>query len=218
MAITCFFGKTESGKSYLADIKSKNDYERVIIYDNAHCFTNGNIITDLSVPNLKKVFEKYHKEKKFRLIFRAPYSMNEQTGANRVGAFVWALGSFYKDLEKSGAKGLSRFLFLVDEADKVSSYSKDSVFYRCVTKGRHFNFDCYGIAQGATKLPNYWRENASEFCIFKLPESPELKNLLRNASSELRNLEQYSYLRVKDNSNDVEVISKNQKTIKQVSM
>lgn len=217
MAITCFFGKTESGKSFLAGIKSK-EYERVVIYDNAHCFTDGVIITDLSVDNLKRVFKKYHKEQKFRIIFRAPYSMNEQTGANRVASFVWALGSFYKDLEKKARKKVKRFLFLVDEADKVSSYAKDNVFYRCVTKGRHFNFDSYGIAQGATKLPNYWRENASEFCIFKLPESTELKTLLRNGVGELRNLEQYSYLRVKDNSNEVEVVSKSQNVIKKIEM
>jgi len=217
MAITCFFGKTESGKSFLSEKKSKT-YERVVVYDNAHCFKEGDIFTDLSIDNLQRIFEKYHNRPNFRIIFRPPMNLNEQVGANRVGAFVWALGAFYKDMEKQAKKKVKRFLFVVDEADKVSSYSKDSVFYRCVTKGRHFNFDTYGIAQGATKLPNYWRENSSEFCIFQLPESQELKTILGKASSELRGLEKYSYICSRDNSNEVEIISKDQKVIKTVRM
>lgn len=216
--ISVYFGKTESGKSYLAEMHSKK-YDRVVLYDNAHCFKDGKIISDLSIINLEKVFREFCKKDKFRLIFRAPRTMNEKMGANRVASFVFALGSFYKDLEAKSGKSVSRFLFLVDEADKVSSMSKDSVFYRAVTKGRHFCFDSYGIAQGVKKLPNYWRENASEFNFFRIPENDETKSTLgKKASSKLSTLGQYEYLRTTDSSHEVEHVSKDQKVINRIAI
>lgn len=206
-----YFGKTESGKSYLGNIHSKK-YDRAVIYDNAHCFTDGRIISDLSIGNLKKLLVEYSKNKKFRLIFRAPRTMSEKQGANRVASFVQNLGEFYKS---QGQK--ERFLFLVDEADKVSTMSKENAFYRAVTKGRHYNYDCFGISQGVAELPIYWRKNASASFVFRLPDGDDVRKLLgKSASSQLKDLAQYSYMLAKDNAHEVQVIDRNQKVIRSI--
>ena len=170
--ICLYFGKTLSGKSYKANLNSKLS-KKVVIYDNAHCFTDGQIITNFSSDNFAKIFAQNVMKDEFRLIFRPPFDMNEREGAEKVARLLYlGFGRYWKE---KGIKVRDNIFFLVDEADKVSSLKIGSIFYLTVTKGRHFFIDTHAISQGPGKIPSYYRENAESFYCFKSKSHPYLE-------------------------------------------
>lgn len=187
--IELYMGKTTSGKSHKANLQSKKA-KKVVIYDNAHCFTDGKIITDFSPENFAKIFEEYVLKDEFRLIFRPPFDLNEKEGAERVAKLLYlGFGRYWRQTNR---KVNGNIFFLVDEADKVSSLKINSIFYLTVTKGRHFFIDTHAISQGPGKLPSYYRENAEAFYCFKSKSHPYLEeNLDKEQIEILRTIEQY---------------------------
>jgi hypothetical protein len=188
MAVSVFFGKTGSGKSYRADKESRS-YDRVFIFDNAHCFKGDFVVTDLSARGLTKLFARIACLKKFRVVFRPDLKRLPKDSCEIVSQFIFAhYGPFAQKYLKDKA------LFLVDEADKVSSDKKDSWLYKMVTMGRHIGFDSYGISQGPGRLPKYWRENASSVYSFKVAEHDFLRMIFGSHSYDIPTLKEYDYL------------------------
>lgn len=211
MSVELYFGKTLSGKSYKANLESKKR-KKVVIYDNAHCFTDGHIITDFSADNFSKVFQKYVMKDEFRLIFRAPLGMDEREGAERVARLLYlGFGRYWKE---KGTNISENIFFLVDEADKVSSLKVGSIFYLTVTKGRHFFIDTHAISQGPGKLPLYYRENAEAFYCFKSKSHPYLiENLEKDQVELLRTIKQYNCIYWNDRG-EVKLINEKGKVVK----
>lgn len=198
MSVVLYLGKTESGKSFKASQVTKENYKKVILYDNARCFTEGEIITDFTPKGFANIFKKYVLADSYRLIFRAPLGMNEREGAERVANLIYnGFGRYWIENNK---KPSDRLCFLVDEADKVSSIKIGSPFYLLVTKGRHFCIDTHAISQGPGKIPLYYRENASECYFFKMKSHPFMdENLERDQVDLIRTLKQYHCIHWKDN-------------------
>lgn len=213
MSVSLFIGKTQSGKSHLAEKLSKQR-KKVVIYDNARCFNDGIIVDDFSPENFKKIFLKYINAESFRLIFRAPLKMNEKEGAERVAhLFYSGFGHYWKERNYKG----ENILFLVDEADKVSSEKKNSPFYLMVTKGRHFFIDTWAMSQGPGKIPLYYRENANELFIFKsIPHQFFKENLEKEQIDEIRFLGKWHFLHWLD-SGHAEIKNEKGKTLKKWS-
>ncbi len=197
--IALYFGKTESGKSFRAGENSKS-YKKVAIYDNTHCFTGGEIVTDFSPANFARLFKKYALKDSFRLIFRAPFAMNEREGAEMVAKLLYqGFGLFWKQKGIDFGRHENRVCFLVDEADKVSTLKHTSIFYLVVTKGRHFGIDTHAISQGPGKIPSYYKENASEVFCFKMrPHDFIVETFGRGLAEQIQTLPQYHYAHWKD--------------------
>lgn len=199
MSVSLYLGKTESGKSFKANLESYK-YKKVAIYDNTHCFTDGEIITDFSPDNFARIFKKYALKDSFRLIFRAPFVMNEREGAEMVARLLYSgFGMFWKQRNVDFSKMENRLDFLVDEADKVSSLKMSGPFYLLVTKGRHFGIDTHAISQGPGKIPSYYKENASEvFCFSLRPHEFIVETFGRAMAFKIQTLPKYHYAYFKD--------------------
>lgn len=211
MSVVLFFGKTKSGKSYKAGQLSLKR-KKVIIYDNAHCFNDGQIINDFSAANFAKVFKENVNKESFRLIFRPPLNMPEKDGAELVARLLYyGFGRYWKE---NNFKINENIFFLVDEADKVSSLKVGSIFYLVVTKGRHFFIDTYAISQGPGKLPLYYRENAEEFYCFKSKSHSYLDECLEREQVDiLRTIEKWHCIHWKD-TGEVKLLNEKNKAVK----
>lgn len=206
MAVSIFLGKTGSGKSYKANVLSKK-YDRLFVFDNAHCFQGDLVTDDLSTSNLVKIMRRFALKEKFRVIFRPNLKTSPKESCETVAQFLFAhFGTLNKKLSKK-----DRILFLVDEADKVSSLKDESWIYKMVTMGRHQQFDCFGIAQGPGRLPKYWRDNASEVFCFKVMEHDFLKMVYGQHAKHIPTLGQYECLHWVD-SGDVSLVNKSGKS------
>lgn len=212
MSVVLYLGKTESGKSFKANQVTKESYRKVILYDNARCFNDGEIITNFSPKNFANIFKKYVNADSYRLIFRAPLGMNEREGAERVANLIYnGFGRYWVENKKMPS---DRLCFLVDEADKISSIKIGSPFYLLVTKGRHYAIDTHAISQGPGKIPLYYRENASECYFFKMKSHPFIEeNLERDQVDLIRTLKQYHCVHWKDNG-DVKLLNEKSKVVK----
>lgn len=200
--VKIFLGKTNSGKSWLAN-KMLKERSKSIIYDYAHVF-DGKIITDFNIDLLSKLIIKYggksNIEKKFKLVFRKPSNMTHQTALDLVALFAKKLGESY------GKRTLPEndlIAFVVDEADKCTS-KKDSDRVRlAVQAGRHDNLSTWGIAQRPSRIHPDFRFNASEIFAFPLASEDKFyKEILgRDAISILENEEtkRFSYIHWCDN-------------------
>jgi hypothetical protein len=194
VAVKTFFGKTGSGKSYRANLISHRDYDRVFIFDNAHCFKGNFITSDLSAQGFSNLLKKIAKLNKFRVVFRPSLSSSPKESCEIVSQFLFAhFGALNKKLGWEG-----KLLFLVDEADKVSSDKKDAWLYKMVTMGRHLGFDSFGISQGPGRIPKYWRENSSEVFCFKVMEHEFLKQIFGPHAQAIPLLGEYEYLHWSD--------------------
>jgi len=164
--IKLFFGRTECGKSYLAELLSKKQ-KKVIFYDYAHCFTQGEIVNDFSTMNFVYLLKKYggskNLNKKFSLIFRKPDLMTHEVGAEKVSYFVKMLGLSYGYRKLTGSDMLT---FLVDEADKVISLKSSDLIRLTAQAGRHENIALWAISQRPMKLHPDIRDNAHEIYAF----------------------------------------------------
>lgn len=209
--ICLYFGKTLSGKSYKANLNSKMS-KRVVIYDNAHCFTDGQIITNFSAENFAKIFAQNVNKEEFRLIFRPPFEIAPREGAERVARLLYfGFGRYWKENHINIRENV---FFLVDEADKVSSLKIGSIFYLIVTKGRHFFIDTHAITQGPGKIPSYYRENAESFYCFKSKSHAYLEeNLEKEHINTLRTIEEHNCIFWNDKG-EIKHINKHGKVVK----
>lgn len=192
--IRLFLGKTKSGKSFHAQ-KLYKKISKVIVYDFAHCFTDGQIVDDFSLTSFMKILKQLQgrKTKKFKLIFRKPTSMLHQEALSRLSKFVFFLGQSY------GVRSLpddNLLTFIVDEADKCTTKKDDDRVRRLVQAGRHANISTWAIAQRPMNMHPDFRDNASEIYAFKLatPDSFYKTMFSTNNLDKLTNSKPHTHL------------------------
>lgn len=195
--VKIFLGKTNSGKSWLAN-KQLKERSKAIVYDYAHVF-EGKIIENFDLNYLSKLLTKYGGKKnitkKYKLIFRKPSNMTHQTALDLVALFAKKLGESY------GKRSLPEndlIAFVIDEADKCTT-KKDSDRVRlAVQAGRHDNLSTWGIAQRPSRIHPDFRYNASEIFAFPLASEDKFYKEIfgREAISILENesTKKYSYV------------------------
>lgn len=176
--ISLFFGRTECGKSWLAE-KKVRPRTKVIYYDYARCFNVGIIIDDFSTTNFIKLLKKYggksNKNKKFKLVFRKPSLWMHDDAIEKVSYFVKMLGGSYGDRALAEK---DRIVFLIDEADKLIT-SKVSDKVRLIAQaGRHENIDTWAIAQRPMRLHPDVRDNFHEVYAFRTAQNKFYEEIL----------------------------------------
>lgn len=213
MAISLFYGMTESGKTFLAK-KSVTNFQRSVVFD----FTGkidipgAFIVADFSPQAMVKLFERFKERTKFTIIFRPGRVKDVEPFFNKVVVFSLALG------RQAIRMGLSdRLILLVDEADFVCSPQyQSSQLKELVNVGRHDLVDSWFIARIPQRLHTDARANASRVFSFRLVDDSALKYIKsaigKKAAEKIRSLEKYSFLAWKD-TGEIYIYDKNQKQI-----
>lgn len=211
MAVSIFYGMTESGKTFLAEkmiVKSS----RSIIFDfTGKIKSKGLIVTDFSVDSIFNIFKKFKDQKSFSIVFR-PYGVDLENRFNKVACLALVLG---RQAVKRGEQ--DRLIFLTDEADFICSAQYQSKELKTVVNvGRHDGVDSWFIARMPQRLHTDARGNASRVFCFKLTDDSALgyikKAIGKKASERIRTLEQYSFLLWKDNGEHF-IFNKDEKLI-----
>lgn len=211
MAISLFYGMTESGKSYLAK-KSIENFSRSIIFDYASCFEGELVTSDFSTDGMVKIFSKFKDKTKFRIVFRPDRGVDDVGGFNKMVHLALALGRLAK---KRGDQ--ERLIFLVDEADMICRPSYQSrELKELVNVGRHDNVDSWFIARMPQRLHTDIRGNASKVFCFRLYDESAIgfiRGAIGNKAAEkIKTLLKYSFLAWKD-TGEVFIYDQNQKQI-----
>lgn len=200
--VCTFLGSRESGKSYLAN-KLSLKKRKVIIFDYAKCFRDGEIV-EVNPKNMARLIVQFggvkNRNKKMRLIFRAPRLMDDRTAANIVARFGFSLGqSFGNPNEGSGLPKDERIVLLADEVDKYSSSKKEDMFTLAINKGRHDNLDLWAIAQDPARLDPAFKRQASFIYAFRLGDNQFYRSVFGNKiARELETLKQWHHYRWQD--------------------
>lgn len=213
MAVSLFYGMTESGKTFLAK-KTIERFNRSVIFDftgkieTPGCFITG----DFSTAGMMKTFSKFKDSKKFSIVFRPGRVANAEPYFNKVAIFTLTLG---RQALKRGED--DRLKFLVDEADFICSPQYQSQELKeVVNVGRHDLVDSWFIARMPQRLHTDARGNATTIYCFRLTDDSALgyikKAVGRKAAEKVRTLPQYSFLCWKDTGEN-HIFDKNQKLI-----
>jgi hypothetical protein len=213
VAVSIFYGMTESGKTYLAE-KMIAQFSRAIIFD----FTGkmnapeAYITSDFSPNGIMHLFKKFKDHSSYKIIFRPGRVKDVTAPFNKVAVFALALG-------RAGIKkGLGeRIVLLIDEADFVCSSSYQSPELKeVVNVGRHDNVDSWFISRIPQRLHTDARSNASKIYCFRLTDDSALgflrKAIGKKAAEKVKTLNQYSFLHWKD-TGEIFIFDKNQKQI-----
>lgn len=212
MAVSVFYGMTQSGKTTLAE-KMLEKINRAILFD----FTGkmspkgSTIVEDFSTESILKVFSKFKDQKSFKIVFR-PRGIAIEERFNKIACLALSLG---KQAVKRGEN--ERLVLLVDEADFVCTPQYQSAELKTVINvGRHDGVDSWMIARMPQRLHTDIRGNASSVFCFKLTDDSALsyikKAVGKKPAEKIRMLEQYSFLAWKDNGDNL-IFDKNLKLI-----
>lgn len=215
MAVSLFYGMTESGKTSLAKFMIEN-FKRSVVFDyNGNIeLKNSFILSNFSDDNIVKVFNRFKDKENFRIICRPSRNDKDEVIFNKTAILATMLG------RHSTRKGSSdRLIFLVDEADMICSanYQSRELKY-IVNVGRHDLVDSWFIARIPQRLHTDARSNATKAFIFKLTDDVALSNIRKNfggkmTADEVMRLEQYSFL-VWKSSGEIVIFNKNKEQIK----
>lgn len=182
MAVYGHFGMTKSGKSHGVE-KLLSRFEKSVIYDDAGCFTSGEIFIDPSPSKILDIFNKYKFKEKYRIIIRPSRSGDRQLLSDRAIKLSSALGRM---IDKNKEKNVQ---LVIDEADFVCtphSQSQDLKFI--INKGRHDNVDTHVIARNPNRIHTDIRANCSKIVTYKLTTALSVDFLLTNFGRENCNL------------------------------
>lgn len=214
MAVSLFYGMTESGKTTLAK-KFCEKFKRVVVFDYTHKIelSNSTIITDFSSENILKLFNRFKKLNSFKLIFRPQRNSNDIDVFNRACILAVMLGRFATSIGNT-----ERMIFMADEADMVcsSNYQSRELKY-LVNIGRHDNVDSLFIARIPQRLHPDARANASKAFIFKLTDDVALNYIKKSfggkkTADKVKDLSLYSFLAWQA-TGEVKIISKDGKVL-----
>lgn len=200
MAVSLYFGMTQSGKSYRAHEEAKTK-KRVVVFDytgkcfedfgDAHYLYLGQ--KDLS-RDIQFVFDKHVKKQGgFKIVVRPTRHIDDIKAFDATCALAVALG-------RSKPKGDENLVFIIDEADMICTATVQSRQLKLViNKGRHDGVDTWAISRIPQRLHSDIRANASRLVCFKLSEHLALSAIGRitgggETLSEISKLAQYSYL------------------------
>lgn len=205
MAVSCYFGLTESGKSYHVENHVIPAWNKVVIFDNASCFSGDFVLV---APNDKDLFSVYLKCRgleKFRIVIRPDRKTNTVELYNKVIHLAVTLGRFIGLKVKGGrVEPNERVQLVTDEADFVcSSHYQSMALKHLVNKGRHDNVDSHFIARVPMQIHTDIRRNATRIVSFALQNAGEIKlfsdNFGRELAGKIRALPKYHRLEWRDN-------------------
>lgn len=181
MSVNIYFGKTGSGKSFLAN-KIINQYDKKIIFDPTPTknFSGEFETSDYSVGNFIRIIKKFAGKQKFSIIFRPSerFSMHEQ--GERVALFAMQLGKAFKSLNGE----YSQIAVVFDELDKYVSMKQDAWIGRLAGMGRHYHCHLHCITQVPAKMPKSIRDNAYNVHAFPLAKNDFYKEKFGDAITE----------------------------------
>jgi hypothetical protein len=214
MAVSLFYGMTESGKTSLAKVLV-GEVKRAVIFD-YNCnieIKSAYIITDFSTQNILKVFSRFRDKLDFKIVCRPNRNDSDVNVFNKVAMLTIMLGRYQT---KKG--NTDRLIFLVDEADMIcsSNYQSRELKY-VVNVGRHDFVDTWFIARIPQRLHTDARSNATTAFIFKLIDDVALTNIRKSfggkkTSDKVSTLMQYSFLVWKANG-EIQIFDKNKKLL-----
>lgn len=213
MSVSCYFGLTESGKSYHVQNHVIPNWQKVIVFDNAHCFSGGISVENPSDIVFLNLWKKLKNSAEFRLIVRPGRSQNTVAVFNKTVELAIALG-------RAMGKGVDparRLQMVTDEADFVCSPNYQSAPLKLlVNKGRHDNVDSHFIARAPMRIHTDIRVNSTKIVTFRLQNAKEIplfvENFGREISAKIRELPKYWRLEWRDNGEAAIYNQNNQKT------
>jgi len=188
--ITLIFGKTGSGKSYLAEKLIENE-QRLVIFDVMSEYRNGVAFGPENYNEFLEFWRKVYRGR-FRLIYRPIKPKDE---IEQIGELVYVLGDC---------------CFLIEEIDCYSSpYQISDNFAAIIQRGRHENIKLVGITQRPFGIHRLLTSQAKEIYIFSTNEPRDrdyLKSLLgQEIEPKLDALEQYQYVKWQDGIEGLEI-------------
>lgn len=211
MSVSCTFGMTESGKSFHVMNKVIPNWSRVIVFDPAHCFKDGEVIYQPSDAKIMKLLETLHKRHSYRIIIRPEGRGGRLVLFDKIAELCFTLG----DALGKDAKKEDRVQFVVDEADSIcNSQNKSEPLHHLVNEARHQNVDCHFISRVPTSIHTDIRRNCSKITCFFLSnasEIPDFKTKFKlHLARKIEELDKYWYLEWKDNGEIILVNDKGQ--------
>ena len=214
MAVHTVYGMTQSGKSYFVKKQMMPKQERTIVYDVAHCFDGGDYITLKNQNDVLKVFRKYSKKKRYKIILRPDRNDDYVFTCDLLISLACALGRACSPTYNAD----KRVWLVIDEADQVcSSHYQSKQLKHLVNKGRHDNVDSIFIARIPQRLHTDIRANSSRIVSFKISNATSIKEFVENFgrgyAKVIKELGKYERLEW-DDTGSIAVYDSNNKSIK----
>lgn len=200
MSVSCYFGLTESGKSYHVQNHVIPSWDKVIIFDRAHCFKGTITRTNPSNKEFLELFRKLRSLEKFSLVVRPSRNGNTEELFNKTVELSLAIGRTFGGRVDAS----KRIQMVTDEADFVCSPNYQSNQLKLlVNMGRHENVDSHFIARAPQRIHNDIRLNSTKVVTFRLQNSAEIPlftdNFGRELAKKVRELPKYWRLEWSDN-------------------
>lgn len=199
MSVSCYFGLTESGKSFHVKNHVLPKWEKKVIFDIAHCFDGDVVITAPDDKKFTEIFLKFARNSTFSIVVRPSRTCNEEKLFNKSVQLACALGRAISTKDPA-----RRVQFVCDEADFVCSpHYQSRDLKHIVNKGRHDNVDCHFIARNPNRLHTDIRANCTKIVTFFLNNAREIQMFISNFSREnvakIASLPKYWRLEWQDN-------------------
>lgn len=217
MSVSCYFGLTESGKSYHVKNHVLPLWSKKIVVDIAHCFDGGDLLASPTDQDFIKAFDKLKNRKDFFLIIRPGRNQNDELIFNKASILACSIGRMLG----SGVQKKDRVQFICDEADFVcTSHYQSKQLKHLVNKGRHDNVDSHFIARNPSRLHTDIRVNCSKIVTFYINGAVNIPlfadNFSRKISEKISHLPKYHRLEWSDNG-EINEYDKNGKLVQNLS-
>lgn len=213
MSVSCYFGLTESGKSYHVKNHVLPQWCRTIVFDIARCFGGDVVLVSPSDQEFLKIFNNLKKKSSFRLVVRPSRSGSDEALFNKTVSLACALGRMAG--ERIDAS--ERIQFVCDEADFICTPHYQSwALKHLVNKGRHDNVDAHFIARNPNRLHTDIRVNCTKICCFFLNNASSIPFLVdtftRKTTEKINKLPKFSRIEWRDNG-EISAYDKDSKKI-----
>lgn len=199
MSVSCYFGLTESGKSYHVQNHVIPSWKKIIVFDKAHCF-KGNIFHQPTDETFLKIFRENAGLESFTLVIRPGRVGILEPLFNKTVRLALALGRTIPGRVDPG----KRIQMITDEADFVcSSHYQSKELKQLVNMGRHDNVDCHFIARSPARIHTDIRVNSTKIVTFQLQNAANVE-LFKNSfggkiAANVQKLPKFWRLEWKDN-------------------
>lgn len=178
MSVSCYFGLTESGKSYHVKNHVLPKWARKVVFDIAHCFEGDVVLTAPDDKKLTEIFRKFARISSYTIVIRPSRNCSEEKLFNKSVQLACALGRTIATKSPE-----NRVQFVCDEADFVCSpHYQSRDLKHIVNKGRHDNVDCHFIARNPNRLHTDIRANCTKIVTFFLNNASEIQMFISNFS------------------------------------
>lgn len=181
--VIIIFGKTGTGKSFLAKRIIAEKSKRNIIFDSRFEYDDGYIV--YTYPEFSEIIKQVKNDSEFHIICRMKSEKDT----------LYALKLLTM---------LNNYTFVVEEAELyIDARSQSDEFNHLINFGRHQNISLIGITQRAPQINIKFRSQYSSMFSFRQSEPNDLKKLAEYGFNpdEIKNLPDHEY-KVIDNDFD----------------